>query len=189
MNNMLDLLKSRRSVAPHLMTGPGPDAAELQTLLTIAARVPDHGKLAPWRFIVIEGDARHRLGTLIGTLHTSLHPDAKPETTDIERRRLARAPLVIAVLSTVGPHDKIPEWEQVLSAGAVCMNLTIAANAMGFVTAWLTEWFGYHREFLAALGVRESEKLAGFIHIGRATEKPLDRPRPDLADIVTHLTV
>jgi nitroreductase len=93
------------------------------------------------------------------------------------------------VISTAGPHVKIPEWEQVLSAGAVCMNLTIAANAMGFVTAWLTEWFGYHREFLAALGVRESEKLAGFIHIGRATEKPLDRPRPDLADIVTHLTV
>lgn len=188
MNDMLDLLKSRRSVAPHLMSGPGPDAAELETLLTIASRVPDHGKLAPWRFIVIEGEARHRLGKLIGTLHASLHPDAKPETTEIERGRLARAPLVIAVISTAGPHVKIPEWEQILSAGAVCMNLTIAANAMGFVTAWLTEWFGYHRDFLDALGVRETERLAGFVHIGRAAEKPQDRPRPQLDEIVTRLT-
>lgn len=187
MNDTLDLLKSRRSVAPHLMTGPGPDAAELATLLTIAARVPDHGKLVPWRFVIIEGDARHRLGTLIGKRHASLHPDAKPEANDIERGRLARAPLVIAVISTAGPHSKIPEWEQVLSAGAVCMNLTIAANAMGLVTAWLTEWFGYDRECLAALGVTKSERLAGFIHVGRATDTRSDRPRPALADIVTHL--
>ena len=104
----------------------------------------------------------------------------------VEGNRLARAPLVIAVVSKSAPHVKIPQWEQELSAGAVCTALTFAANAMGFVTAWLTEWFAYDREVLTRFGLSESERIAGFIHVGRASEAPVDRPRPVLEDIVSH---
>ena len=98
------------------------------------------------------------------------------------------APLAVAVVSRAGPHVKIPEWEQVLSAGAAAMNLVVAANASGFSTAWLTEWYAYDRRILDALGPsRPSEKMAGFVHIGTAREVPADRPRPDLAEIVTYL--
>lgn len=185
MNDQLALLARRRSVPPHLMTGPGPDSAELDTLLTIASRVPDHGKLAPWRFIVIEGVARERIGETIAAAFKADDPGADDERVATERRRLARAPLVVAVVSTARPHVKIPEWEQVLSAGAVCMNLVVAANLMGFATAWLTEWFAFDRRILGALGLAAHEELAGFIHIGRAPDVPADRPRPVLSDIVT----
>jgi nitroreductase len=185
MNDPLSLLERRRSVPPHLMTGPGPDAAELDRLLTAAARVPDHGKLVPWRFIVIAGDARERIGETIAAAFKADDPAADPERLQTERRRLAKAPLVVAVVSTARPHVKIPEWEQVLSAGAVCMNLVVAANLMGFATAWLTEWFSFDRRVLDALGLAPHEALAGFIHIGRAAEVPADRQRPLLSDIVT----
>ncbi len=99
--------------------------------------------------------------------------------------RLARAPLVVAVVSRARPHVKIPEWEQTLSAGAVCMSLVIAANAMGFGTSWLTEWYGFDRRVLDALGLEPDETIAGFIHIGRVMTPPVERPRPVLADLVT----
>jgi nitroreductase len=149
--------------------------------------VPDHGKLAPWRFLVIEGEAGARLGEMIASTYAADHPEADAARLDLERRRLVQAPLVVAVVSRAGPHIKIPEWEQVLSAGAASMNLVLAANASGFATAWLTEWFAYDRRVLDALGLEPREKLAGFIHIGRASEAPSERPRPDLADIVTRL--
>lgn len=182
---MLELLAKRRSVAPHLMIGPGPDPDQIQTLLTLGSRVPDHGKLAPWRFILFEGDARDRAGHALADIYKRLHPDAGDDVLDIERRRLARAPLVIAVVSCARPHVKIPEWEQILSAGAVCMTLTMAANAMGFVSAWLTEWFAYERAALDEFGLQPHEKIAGFVHIGRMTDAPTDRPRPLLSDIVS----
>jgi nitroreductase len=169
------------------MTGPGPDAAELEAILKVASRVPDHGKLAPWRFLVIEGEARERIGATIAAAFRADEPEAAPDRVETERRRLARAPLVVAVVSTARPHVKIPEWEQVLSAGAVCMNLVVAANLLGFATSWLTEWYAFDRRVLEALGLSAEEELAGFIHIGRAAEVPPDRPRPDLADIVTRL--
>jgi nitroreductase len=187
MNDELAFLARRRSVPPRLMTGPGPDEAQLDTLLTIAARVPDHGKLAPWRFIVIEGEARHRMGEVIAAAFQADEPGAEPEKIAAERARLARAPLVVAVVSTARPHVKIPEWEQVLSAGAVCMNLIVAANLLGYSTSWLTEWYSFDRRVLEALGVGPHEELAGFIHIGRASEVPADRQRPNLAEIVTRL--
>jgi nitroreductase len=149
--------------------------------------VPDHGKLAPWRFLVIEGEARERIGATIAAAFRADEPEAAPDRVETERRRLARAPLVVAVVSTARPHVKIPEWEQVLSAGAVCMNLVVAANAMGFATSWLTEWYASDRRVLDALGLEPDETMAGFIHIGRASERPADRPRPELADIVTRL--
>ena len=123
-------LKTRRSVNLGDLIDPGPSAAEIETILTIATRVPDHGKLAPWRFIVFEGDARLQAGEKIASAFRADHPQAKPEFIDVERTRLAHAPLVIAVVSRAGPHVKIPEWEQVLSAGAVAMNLVRLCGEM-----------------------------------------------------------
>jgi nitroreductase len=181
----LDLLKIRRSVKPMLMSAEPVPAADVETLLTIATRTPDHGKLAPWRFIVFEGEARERAGAMLEAIYKADNPAADADTLAFERNRLARAPLVVAVVSRAAPHPKIPEWEQVLSAGAVCMNLTVAANAMGYGSNWLTEWYGYDRRALSALGVKPEEKLAGFIHIGRPTAPPQERERPALADVVT----
>ncbi|MBD8909397.1 nitroreductase family protein [Methylorubrum zatmanii] len=183
----LALLRTRRSVPPPLLTGPGPTAEELDGWLTVAARVPDHGKLAPWRFLVIEGEARERIGAIIAATHAADFPDADEKRLAQERQRLTHAPVVVGVVSRAGPHVKIPEWEQLLSAGAVCMNLVVAANAAGYATSWLTEWFAYDRRVLDALGLDPAERIAGFIHIGRPREVPSDRPRPDLSQIVTRL--
>lgn len=187
MTATLDLLARRRSVPPMLLAEPGPDRAALDAILTLAARVPDHGKLAPWRFVVIEGKARARVGETIAAAFAADNPSADPARLDQERRRLTHAPVVVAVVSRAAPHVKIPEWEQVLSAGAAAMNLVVAANAAGFATSWLTEWFGYDRRVLDALGLTPTERLAGFVHLGTAREVPSDRPRPDLAEIVTRL--
>ena len=179
------LLRTRRSLKPAELTGPGPSPADLDTLLTIASRVPDHGKLAPWRFIVFEGESRLKAGAAIAAAYVAKYPDATPDQIEFEQRRLARAPLVIAVVSRAAPHVKIPEWEQVLSAGAAAMNLVIAAHALGFGAAWITEWYAYDRAVLDALGLAPHEKIAGFVHIGRPTHAPEDRLRPALGDIVT----
>ena len=185
MQNALDLLKTRRSVKPIEMTGPGPSPADIETLLTIASRVPDHGKLAPWRFIVFEGAHRLAIGETLAALFQSDHPDATPDQIEFERQRLARAPLVIAVVSRAAPHVKIPEWEQLMSAGAAAMNLVTAAHALGYAAAWLTEWYAYDRRVLEKLGLSSAEKIVGFIHIGTPMRPPEDRPRPPLSDIVT----
>lgn len=179
------LLSRRRSVPPTTMTGPGPSPDELGTILTLAARVPDHGKLAPWRFIVFEGDARARAGDLIAGVYALDAPEAPASRLEVERRRLQHAPCVVAIVSRAAPHGKIPEWEQVMSAGAASMNLVVAANALGFATAWLTEWYSYDLRVAAALGLLPAEKLAGFVHIGRPTVAVEDRVRPVMADIVT----
>ena len=180
------LLQTRRSLKPAELIGPGPSASDVDTLLTIASRVPDHGKLAPWRFIVFEGESQLKAGAAIAAAFVAKYPDAKPDQIEFERRRLARAPLVIAVVSRAARHVKIPEWEQVLSAGAAAMSLVLAAHALGFAAAWITEWYAYDRGVLDALGLKPHEKIAGFVHIGRPAHAPEDRPRPALADIVTH---
>jgi nitroreductase len=188
MPDALELLKTRRSIKPIELNGPGPSPAELETLLTVASRVPDHGKLVPWRFIIFEGEARLAAGAAIVAAFRKKYPEAKPEQAEAERQRLARAPLVIAVVSRAGAHVKIPEWEQVLSAGAAAMNLVLAAHALGYGASWITEWYAYDRGVLAALGLKENERIAGFVHIGRASEKPEDRPRPPLAEIATRFS-
>jgi nitroreductase len=181
----ITLLRTRRSLKPVELVGPGPSPSDLDTLLTIASRVPDHGKLAPWRFIVFEGESQLKAGAAIAAAFIAKYPDATPDQIAFERRRLARAPLVIAVVSRAAPHVKIPEWEQVLSAGAAAMSLVIAAHALGFGVTWITEWYAYDRGVLDALGLAPHEKIAGFVHIGRPAHAPEDRPRPALADIVT----
>jgi len=185
MPDALNLLATRRSFKAVGLTGPAPSPADIDTLLTIASRVPDHGKLTPWRFIVFEGDARRAAGAAIATAFGVKYPDAKPEHVEAERGRLMRAPLVIAVVSRAAPHVKIPEWEQVLSAGAAAMNLVLAANALGYGACWITEWYAYDRAVLDALGLQPHEKIAGFVHIGRPPGVPEDRPRPPLAEIAT----
>jgi len=185
MQNALQLLKTRRSVKPMELKEPGPSEAELETLLTVASRVPDHGKLTPWRFVVFAGDNRLRAGDLIAAAFGAQHPEATADQIAFERSRLARAPLVVGVVSRAGPHVKIPEWEQVLSAGAAAMSLVLSAHALGYAANWITEWYAYDRGVLDALGLAPNERIAGFIHIGTPSRPPEDRPRPPLSDIVT----
>jgi nitroreductase len=186
MPEALDLLKTRRSVKPLDLGGPGPSAADLETLLTIAARVPDHGKLVPWRFVVFEGDARLKAGEAIAAVFKTNHPEATADQIEFERRRLARAPLVVAVVSRAAPHVKIPEWEQVLSSGAAAMNLVHAAHALGFAASWITEWYAYDRRVLDALGLAPHERVVGFVHIGHPGRASEERDRPALSDVVKH---
>jgi nitroreductase len=186
-NQVLDFLLTRRSVKPVAMTAPGPSAAELEHILTAAARVPDHKKMVPWRFVVFESDARARFGDVLA--EACLAEEKEPPTAmrlETERKRFLDAPLVVGVISRVVPHVGAPEWEQVLSAGAACFNLSLAANALGYASNWLTGWYAYSPMVKARLGLADNERIAGFIYIGTAAERPEDRERPALASIVTH---
>jgi len=183
----LDLLARRRSVKADKLVAPAPDAEQLQRILTIAARVPDHKKLAPWRFIVFAGESRRAFGEVMAA--ACAREEREPPShvrLDLERNRFLRAPLVVAVISRIVPHRSAPEWEQTLSVGAACMNLCVAANAMGFATNWLTEWVAYSPAVGAALGLAENERVAGFVYIGTASERPEERERPSLSDVVTY---
>jgi nitroreductase len=180
----IDLLLSRRSGSAKAMTGPGPNADELAMILKAAARVPDHGKLFPWRFLVFEGEARERAGKL---LVDALGETEKVtnERAAVEAARFLRAPVVVAVVSRSREAIPIPEWEQMLSAGAVCQTMLIAAHALGFVANWLTEWAAYHPLVKERLGLKPGERIAGFIYIGRSAVPLEERVRPDLGKIVT----
>ncbi|MDT3377838.1 nitroreductase [Labrys portucalensis] len=182
----IELLKTRRSVPPAMLSAPGPDAAQLETLLAIATRVPDHGKLHPWRFVIYQGAAREKAGQVVYDAFMAACPDADEAVRKKESTRFTLAPLVIGVVSTAANHVKIPLWEQELSAGAVCENLVIAAHALGFGASWLTGWMAYDERVLAKLGIGSHEKLAGFVHIGTPREAVPDRPRPKLEDLVTY---
>ncbi len=185
-NAIIYFLSRRRSVKPDRLAAPGPSAAELDTILAIASRVPDHKKLAPWRFIVIEGEGRARLGQILADACLAVEKEPPSHIRlEAERNRLMRAPTVIAVISRITPPRSAPEWEQILSAGAPCLNLCLAANALGYGTSWITEWIAYNKTVGAALGLAENERVAGFIYVGTPAERPDDRERPALADIVT----
>jgi nitroreductase len=177
-------LNRRRSTPAMQLSEPGPERGEIEAMLTIASRVPDHGKLAPWRFIVFAGPVRERVGRDLVRICAS-RGDLSEKEVEIEATRLTRAPVVIAVVSKAGDHPKIPEWEQILSSGAVCLNLFMAANAHGYGANWLTEWYAYDAAAKVALGVAPEERIAGFLHIGTPSMQPADRPRPELSDIVT----
>jgi nitroreductase len=185
MPDAIELLKTRRSMKPREMTGPGPSPADLETILTIGARVPDHGKLAPWRFIVFEGDARARGGEVIAGVFAKKNPQATAAEIEVEKKRLTDAPLVIGIVSFTKPHPKVPAFEQELSAGASAMNIVTAATALGYGACWLTGWFAFDRDVLNGFGLKPDEKLAGFIHIGNVSKPNEDRPRPALSEIVT----
>lgn len=180
---MLDLLLSRRSGSAKAMTGPGPTPDQLGDILKCAARVPDHGKLFPWRFIVFEGDARARAGDILAevTAAEGVHDRQVEE----ERGRFLRAPVVVGVISTAREMIKIPMWEQELSAGAVCQTMLIAATALGFAANWLTEWYAFHPQVKERLGLKPGERVAGFIYIGHPALPLEERPRPDMDAIVS----
>jgi nitroreductase len=182
---LIDHLKTRRSTPFALMQEPGPDAATLEAMLAIAARVPDHGKLAPWRFLIIDRAAGGRLGDFLADLVKTDDPAADEKRIEIDRARFARAAVCVAVVSRAGPHAKIPEWEQVLSAGAVCLNLLHAASAHGFGGNWVTEWPAYDRRVRDRLGLAPHETIAGFVHIGTPSAKAEDRVRPDMSAITS----
>ena len=181
----LDLLLSRRSGSAKAMKGPGPTDEQIRTLVTAAARVPDHGKLAPWRFLILKGDARDALGNVASKALNATEPDAGEERLAIERRRFLRAPVIVTVVSRVREAIPIPEWEQILSAGAACQTLCIAAHAMGYVANWITEWPAYHPLVREALGLHAGERIAGFIYLGHPVEPLVDRPRPRFEDIAS----
>ncbi|HWK33942.1 MAG TPA: nitroreductase [Hyphomicrobium sp.] len=185
-NPVISFLSARRSVKPDRLAAPAPSPEELETIFTIASRVPDHKKLAPWRFIVIEGEARAKLGDVIAEACIAAEKEAPSHVRlETERGRLQRAPMVIAAVSRITPHRSAPEWEQVLSAGAACFNLCLAANALGYGTSWITEWIAYNKAVGTALGLGENERVAGFIYIGTPMEAPSERERPVLSDIVS----
>jgi nitroreductase len=177
----LELLLSRRSGSAKAMKGPGPSKKQLADILKAGARAPDHGKLFPWRFIVIEGDGRKRAGDILAEVTQA--EGERDKQVEEERGRFLRAPVVIAVISAARELHKIPVWEQELSAGAVCQNILIAAHALGFVGQWVTEWYAYHPVAKERLGLKPGERMAGFIYLGHAQEELEERPRPEMEKI------
>ena len=180
----IDLLLSRRSGSAKAMTGPGPNAEELRTILTAAARVPDHGKLFPWRFIIFEGEARARFGEALAECLKASEPASEGRLA-MERGRFLRAPVVVAVISRVREGIPIPVWEQQLSSGAACQTMLIAATALGYVANWITEWPAYNPLVGERLGLQPGERIAGCIYIGKPAMPLEERARPDLDKLVT----
>lgn len=183
-HEILAFLARRRSVKPDKLLAPGPTAEELALILATGTRVPDHKKLAPWRFIAFEGEARARIGEVFA--EACRRQEKEPPShvrLDLERKRFERAPFVLAVISEV--KSGAPEWEQILSAGALCYNICLAANALGFGTSWITEWVAYSPFVRSALQLESNERIAGFIHMGRPAEQPEERVRPNVAELLT----
>ena len=181
----LELLMLRRSLTVKDMVHPGPNEEQLKQILKIGSRVPDHKKQVPWRFLTFEKSTRGKFGKILRTIFAKNNPKTNEKILDFEENRFLRAPLVIAVISTADKDNpKVPEWEQILTAGAVCQNILIASNAMGYASQWLTEWYAYDKVVLKELNLNPNERIAGFIYIGTASKQPKERGRPDLANLV-----
>lgn len=174
-------LAKRRSASAMSLTAPGPDDAQLADILRIAARVPDHGKLSPWRFIILKGEAKDTFAERIAVLADS---QANPTKATAALRKLTRPPVCVAVVSRHIPGE-IPEWEQRQSASAVCHQLLLAASALGWGANWITDWYSYDPRATAILGLTDDEQVAGYLYLGTATEQPQERARPDVASITT----
>ena len=181
-------LNQRRSVPSRLLGEPGPAPGQLEAMLAEAVRVPDHGKLAPWRFLRIHGPARLALGEMLATRHLERDPAAPAAAVEKDRLRFSFAPLIVAVIGRLTPNHNVPEQEQLLSGGAVCFALLQAAQALGFGAQWLTGWGAYDPAVRARLGLAENETVLGFIHIGTATEAVPERQRPDPRTLLTDWT-
>lgn len=182
---VIDFLSARKSAPIDLMTEPGPSDAEIETLIRIASRVPDHGRLAPWRFILYRGDVRREIGDRLAALAEKLEGPLPPARLDKERTRFSRAPLVVGVVSIARDNPKIPQWEMFLSGGAAAMNLLLAANALGYGANWISNWYSDSAEGRAILGLKPGERVVGFVHIGTYAGEIPERPRPDIAGLVS----
>ena len=176
----LAFLSRRRSASAATLSEPAPSEAELRTLLTLATRVPDHGKLAPWRFVVLSGEAK---GAFVARLEAIAATRTDGDQLVAKLAKLRIPPLSVAVVSRYEP-GKIPEWEQRLSAGAVCTLMLVAAQALGYGANWITDWYSYDTEAARTLGLGPDERVAGFIHLGTPAEPPLERVRPEVAPLV-----
>lgn len=176
-------LAERRSAPAQALIAPGPSDAEIDEILTLGARTPDHGKLFPWRFVVLGPRTRAEIAEKLAVLAELRDKPAKDQAV---LAKLTAAPVTILVISAPVPNAK-PVWEQQLSAGAVCMNLEHAAGAFGYSASWITDWYSYDPQGAGLFGVQKGETVAGFIHIGTLAEPALERPRPDLSLKVTRL--
>jgi nitroreductase len=180
----LDSLDRRRSVPSRQLVEPGPTADQVEELLRAAIRVPDHGKLVPWRLLLVRGEARLRLGAELARLHARNEPDVAPAALDKDRERFTHAPLIIVVIARIEEdHPKIPAQEQLLSAGCVAYNLLLGAQALGFGAQWLTGWAAYDRDAAALLGLATNERVVAFVHIGTVQTPAPERDRPRVADV------
>lgn len=189
MQKPIEFLLKRRSTLAIMLESPGPTDAELEQILTAGSRVPDHGKLVPWRFLLFSGEARADIGAIIAKEFALQNPKANDEQIESEGQLFLRAPLVVGVISTAAAHVKVPQWEQQLTAGAVCQNLLHAAAAFGYAGQWLTQWVAYNEKITDAMGVKTGEKMAGLIYIGTSSNTPADRARPNIAEITEKWTI
>ncbi len=178
---IIDFLLSRNSAPIQELHDPAPSDAEIETMLTVAVRVPDHGRLAPWRFILYRGEARHAIGAKLADLAEKREGPLSEVRRNQELARFSRAPLVIGVVSSPKEHPKIPQWEMFLSGGAAAMSLVMAANALGYGTNWITNWYSDVEEGRVLLGLAAHERVVGFVHIGSYDGPAQERPRPDVA--------
>ena len=187
-NMSLDFLNARRSTPSRALGEPGPAPDELEALLTAAIRVPDHGKLTPWRMLLIRGDMRRKFGEMLAQIHQRKEPDLAEAQLVKDRERYNFAPLIVAVIARIdAQHAKIPAQEQLLSAGCVAYNLLLGAQALGFGAQILTGWAAYDRDVAALLGLGDNELVVAFVHIGTPREDAPERARPALADVVSEL--
>jgi nitroreductase len=186
---LIDQLNSRRSSPSRTLHGPGPDAEQLSKILSAAVRVPDHGKLAPWRFIRISGQTRFAMGELLVKRCLQRDPSAASAAVEKDRARFSFAPVIITVVAKLTPNHKVPEIEQLMSGGAVCFAMLQAAQGLGFGAQWLTGWAAYDEIILNALSVSENERVLGFIHIGNVSETIPERLRPDAMALLSDLAL
>jgi nitroreductase len=187
MSNALDLLKTRSSPKAADLVPPAPSEAQLAEMLTIAARVPDHGMMKPWRFIVLPKETRAPIVDKLVANFRAGNPNATDAEADKQRLRFGDSPLIITVVCKTVPNAKVPDIEQLLSAGAACMNMLNAAHVMGFGANWLTGWAAFDKSSKELFGLAENEQIVGFVHIGTAKGETFQRPRPDLSQIVSRL--
>lgn len=184
--SMMELLLTRRSVVAKNLGEPGPSAEELEAILTAGIRVPDHGKLGPWRIQVLHAEGQKALGDVFAETFRANNPEAEERQVELERARPQRAPVLLVVTDRIDPHHpKIPEIEQRMSGGAVCQNLLVAAHASGYAAQWLTEWPAFDTQVKLALGHAPETNIIGFIYIGTPTEAPNPRNRPELETVVS----
>lgn len=179
---------SRKSPPIPELKGPAPNDEEIETMIRVAAHVPDHGRLAPWRFIVYRGDARQRVGELLAELAEQREGPLTEVRRNQELARFSRAPLVIGVVFTPKAHPKIPEWEMLLSAGAAAMSLVLAATGLGYGANWITNWYSDTEEGRRVLGLAPDERVVGFVHIGTFDGVVADRPRPEVSSVMSEYT-
>ena len=182
---VIDFLLARKSAPIGELKEPAPSEAELQTIFRAATRVPDHGRLAPWCFIIYRGECRHAIGDKLAELAQKAEGELPEARLEKERTRFSRAPMVIGVISSPKENPKIPQWEMFLSGGMAAINLMLAANALGYATNMITNWYSDDAEGRRLLGLAPHEQVIGFVHIGTHEGEAFERPRPDIASLVT----